>query len=50
MLGLYRLFVLNSEVPTSFPTLLQMREMFNLGTTEAERLEREVTATRIFTI
>lgn len=42
MVGLYRLHLLNGEVPPDFPTLLQLREMFELSDAEAERMEREL--------
>lgn len=50
LLELYRLFVINSEVPTDFPTILQIREMFNLSGAEADRLEREVSSAAMFSI
>lgn len=42
LMGLYRLHLLNSEVPPDFATLLQLRELFALSDDEAERLEKEL--------
>eukprot|EP00877_Chromochloris_zofingiensis_P008509 jgi/Chrzof1/3911/Cz13g13040.t1 len=42
LMELYKLHIANTEVPPSFATLLQLREMLGLTATEAEKLELEV--------
>ena len=42
MLSLYKLHLQNTEMPASFATLLQLREMLAISEKDAERIEREV--------
>ncbi|KXZ41835.1 hypothetical protein GPECTOR_267g691 [Gonium pectorale] len=42
---LYKLHLLNAEVPPNFATLLQLQEMLGLGQEEAEKIELDVMQT-----